>query len=42
MSKMNVYKEIDQSPLEDIINSTEELFIDLVRRKLLPSKYIEK
>ncbi|CAF3197885.1 unnamed protein product [Rotaria sp. Silwood2] len=42
MSKMNAYKEIDQSPLEHMIESTEELLIDLVRRKLLPAKYLEK
>ncbi|CAF3040859.1 unnamed protein product [Rotaria sp. Silwood2] len=42
MSKMNAYKEIEQSPLEDMIKSTEELLIDLVRRKLLPAKYLEK
>jgi hypothetical protein len=42
MSKMNAYKEIDHSPLEDMIKGTEGLLIDLVRRKLLPSKYLEK
>ncbi|CAF3989165.1 unnamed protein product, partial [Rotaria sp. Silwood1] len=42
MSKMNAYKEIEQSPLEDMIKNTEELLIDLVRRKLLPAKYLEK
>jgi len=42
MSKMNAYKEIEQSPLEGMIKSTEELLIDLVRKKLLPAKYLEK
>ncbi|CAF5025587.1 unnamed protein product [Rotaria sp. Silwood1] len=42
MSKMNAYKEIDKSPLEDMIKNTEELLLDLIRRKLLPSKYLEK
>jgi hypothetical protein len=42
MIKTDAYKEIEQSPLQGMIDRTEELLRDLVNRKLLPGKYFDK
>ena len=42
MKKTDAYVEIEQSPLESMIDKTEQLLRDLVNRKLLPGKYFEK
>jgi len=42
MKKTDAYQEVEQSPLQGMIDRTEELLRDLVNRKLLPGKYFEK
>jgi Reverse transcriptase (RNA-dependent DNA polymerase) len=42
MKKTDAYVEIEQSPLNDMIEKTVELLRNLVERKLLPGKYFEK
>ena len=42
MKKTDAYKEIEKSPLKEMIENTEQLLRDLVNRNLLPGKYFEK
>jgi hypothetical protein len=42
MKKTDAYKEIDKSPLREMIEKTENLLRDLVNKNLLPGKYFEK
>jgi len=42
MKKTDAYQEIEKSPLDSMIEKTEQLLRDLVNRKLLPGKYFEK
>lgn len=42
MKKTDAYKEIEKSPLREMIDRTEELLRNLVNKNLLPGKYFEK
>ena len=42
IKKTDAYKEIEKSPLKEMIEKTEQLLRDLVNRNLLPGKYFEK
>lgn len=42
MKKTDAYVEIEQSPLQQVIEKTEQLLRDLVNKNLLPGKYFEK
>lgn len=42
MRKTDAYVEIEQSPLNSMIEKTEELLRNLIHKKLLPGKYFEK
>ena len=42
MKKTDAYQEIEESPLNSMIEKTEQLLRDLVNKKLLPGKYFEK
>ena len=42
MKKTDAYQEIEESPLNSMIEKTEQLLRDLVNKKLLPGKYFQK
>ena len=42
MKKTDAYKEIEKSPLREMIEKTEDLLRDLVNRKQLPGKFFDK
>ena len=42
MKKTDAYQEIEESPLNSMIEKTEQLLRDLVHKKLLPGKYFQK
>jgi hypothetical protein len=42
MKKTDAYQEIEQSPLKEMIEKTEQLLRDLINKNLLPGKYFDK